>query len=141
MSTNFWSPALFDQFVFPHIRTLAAAAHGHGKKFAYVMTIGVEILGPRLAETGVHVWYFVDPIGPVQKGLAQEKIRDLLSDSITLVGGISSITLSNRSFAAIDRNVKHALEVLGSTAGSSCILWMAWFPDTPWESVKWMIDA
>ena len=67
-STNFWSPALFDQFVFPHIRTLAAAAHAHGKKFAYVMTTGVEILGPRLVEAGVDVLYFVDPMDPVQKG-------------------------------------------------------------------------
>jgi L-fucose isomerase-like protein len=68
-STNFWSPALFERFVFPHIRTLAAAAHAHGKKFAYVMTTGVEVLGPRLPEAGVDVLYFVDPIDPVQKGL------------------------------------------------------------------------
>lgn len=140
-STNFWSPALFDQFVFPHVRTLAAAAHGHGKKFAYVMTTGVQTLGPRLAEAGVDVLYFLDPMDPVQKGLSLEKIRDLLSGSMTLVGGISSICLSNRDFAAIDRDVKHALDVLGPTGRFILHPVDALFPDTPWESVERLIDA
>jgi hypothetical protein len=140
-STNFWSPALFEQFVFPHIRTMAAAAHAHGKRFAYVMTTGVEILGPRLVEAGVDVLYFVDPIDPVQKGLSLEKIRDLLSGSMTLVGGISSLTLSNRDFAGIDRDVKHALDVLGPTGRFILHPVDAVFPDTPWESVERLIDA
>jgi hypothetical protein len=140
-STNFWSPDLFDRFVSPHIRTLAAAAHAHGKKFAYVMTTGVEILGPRLAEDGVDVLYFVDPIDPVQKGLSLERIRDLLSGSMTLVGGISSITLSNRDTAAIDRDVRHALEVLGPTGRFILHPVDAVFPDTPWESIERLIEA
>ena len=140
-STNFWSPTLFEQFVFPHIRALAAVAHAHGKRFAYVMTTGVEILGPRLAEAGVDVLYFVDPIDPVQKGLSLEKIRGLVSGSMTLVGGISSITLSNRDFSAIDRDVKHALDVLGPTGRFILHPVDAVFPDTPWESVERMIDA
>jgi uroporphyrinogen-III decarboxylase len=140
-STNFWSPTLFEQFVFPHIRALAAVAHAHGKRFAYVMTTGVEILGPRLAEAGVDVLYFVDPIDPVQKGLSLEKIRDLVSGSMTLVGGISSITLSNRDFSAIDRDVKHALDVLGPTGRFILHPVDAVFPDTPWESVERMIGA
>ena len=140
-STNFWSPALFDQFVFPHVRTLAEAAHAHGKKFAYVMTTGVEVLGPRLAEAGVDVLYFVDPIDPVQKGLSLEKIRDLLSGSMTLVGGISSITLSNRDYPAIDRDVKHALDVLGPTGRFILHPVDAVFPDTPWDSIERLIDA
>ena len=140
-STDFWSPALFDQFVFPHVRTLAEAAHAHGKKFAYVMTTGVEVLGPRLAEAGVDVLYFVDPIDPVQKGLSLEKIRDLLSGSMTLVGGISSITLSNRDYPAIDRDVKHALDVLGPTGRFILHPVDAVFPDTPWDSIERLIDA
>jgi hypothetical protein len=140
-STNFWSPSLFETFVVPHIRTLAAAAHSHGKKFAYVMTTGVEILGPRLAEAGVDVLYFVDPIDPVQKGLSMEKIRDLLSGSMTLVGGISSITLSNKDAAGIDRDVKRALDVLGPTGRFILHPVDGVFPDTPWESIERLIDA
>jgi len=140
-STNFWSPALFDQFVMPHVRALATAAHGQGKRFAYVMTTGVETLGPRLAEAGVDVLYFVDPIDPVQKGLSMERIRDMLSGSMTLVGGISSITLSGRDYPAIDRDVKHALDVLGPTGRFILHPVDALFPDTPWESVERLIDA
>jgi hypothetical protein len=140
-STNFWSPALFERFVSPHVRILADTAHAAGKKFGYVMTTGVEILGPLLAEAGVDVLYFVDPLDPVQKGLSLEKIRDLLAGSMTLVGGLSSISLSNRDFAGIDHDVKHALDVLGPTGRFILHPVDAVFPDTPWESVEGMIDA
>jgi len=53
-STDFWSPTLFDEYVFPHVSQLAAAAHRYGRKFGYVMTTGVETLGPRLADAGVY---------------------------------------------------------------------------------------
>ena len=105
------------------------------------MTTGVEILGPRLAEAGVDVLYFVDPIDPVQKGLSLERIRDLLSGSMTLVGGISSITLSNRDYSVIDRDVKHALDVLGPTGRFILHPVDAVFPDTPWESIEKLIEA
>jgi Uroporphyrinogen decarboxylase (URO-D) len=140
-STNFWSPTLFDQFVVPHVRALARTVHEQGKKFAYVMTTGVEVLGPRLAEAGVDVLYFVDPIDPVQKGLSMERIRDLLSGSMTLVGGISSITLNVGDFSAIDRDVKRALDVLGPTNRFILHPVDAVFPDTPWESVERLIEA
>ena len=61
-STDFWSPGLFDTYVYPHLAELTAVAHRHGKKFGYVMTTGVERLGPRLADAGVDVLYFVDPM-------------------------------------------------------------------------------
>jgi uroporphyrinogen-III decarboxylase len=138
-STNFWSPALFHQFTLPHIRELARAAHRHGKKFAYVMTTGVETLGPELAEAGVDVLYFVDPLDP--KGLSLERVRDLLSSSMTLVGGISSIALSNRDAAVIDHDVKRALDVLGPTNRFILHPVDAVFPDTPWESMERMIEA
>jgi uroporphyrinogen-III decarboxylase len=140
-STNFWSPALFDSYALPHVTRLAAAAHAGRKKFGYVMTTGTEVLGPRLAEAGVDVLYFVDPLDPVQKGLSLERIRDLLSGSMTLVGGISSITLAGRDFAAIDRDVKRALDVLGPTNRFILHPVDSLFPDTPWESVEKLIEA
>ena len=140
-STSFWSPALFEQFVFPHVQALAKAAHGHGKKFGYVMTTGVEVLGPRLAEAGVDVLYFVDPLDPVQKGLSLEKIRDLLAGSMTLVGGISSLTLGSGGAAEIQKNVRHALDTLGPTNRFILHPVDGLFPDTPWESIETMIAA
>jgi hypothetical protein len=140
-STNFWSPALFEQFVFPHIHALAKVAHGHGKKFGYVMTTGVEVLGPRLAEAGVDVLYFVDPLDPVQKGLSLERVRDLLSDSMTLVGGISSLTLGSGSKTEIQEQVHHALDTLGPTNRFILHPVDGLFPDTPWGSIEAMVSA
>lgn len=140
-STNFWSPEILDRHLFPHIRVLASAAHRRGKKFAYVMTTGVEVLGPRLAEAGVDVLYFVDPLDPVQKGLSLERIRDLLSGSMTLVGGISAITLGKPQPAGVERAVKHAMDVLGPTNRFILQPVDALFPDTPWESVERLIEA
>jgi hypothetical protein len=140
-STNFWSPALFEQFVFPHVKALAQASHRHGKKFAYVMTTGVEVLGPRLAEAGVDVLYFVDPLDPVQKGLSLPRARDLLSGSMTLVGGISSLTLGTADTPKIEAEVRHALDTLGPTHRFILHPVDALFPDTPWRSVEAMIAA
>ena len=141
-STNFWSPALFQQFTLPHIRAVARAAHRHGKKFAYVMTTGIETLGPALAEAGVDVLYFVDPMDPVQKGgLSLERVRDLLSGSMTLVGGVSAIALSNKDNAVLERDVRHALDVFGPTHRFILHPVDAVFPDTPWEAMETLIEA
>jgi hypothetical protein len=140
-STDFWSPALFDQFVFPHVQALAKAAHRHGKRFGYVMTTGVEVLGPRLADAGVDVLYFVDPLDPVQKGLSLERIRDLLPGTMTLVGGISALTLGSGDADEIRREVGHAMDILGPTNRFILHPVDAVFPNTPWSSIETMIEA
>ncbi len=138
-SIDFWSPALFERFVFPYVKQVAAAAHRHGKKLAYVMTTGVETLGPRLADAGVDVLYFADPLDPVQKNVPLERIRDLLGDRLTLVGGISAITLGSREPGRIERDVGRAMEVLGPTRRFILHPVDALFPDTPWSGVEELI--
>ncbi len=136
-STDFWSPSLFDQFVFPHLKELCDLAHANGKLFGYVMTTGVEILGPRLADAGVDVLYFLDPI---QDGIALETARDLLADRMTLVGGTNALSLS----AGEDRirdEVKRAMDVLAPTNRFILHPIDAVFPDTPWEGIECLIDA
>jgi hypothetical protein len=140
-STDFWSPSLFRQFVLPHICILSAIAKRAGKKFAYVMTTGVELLGPLLAEAGVDVLYFIDPIDPVGRGFSIEKARDLLAGSMTLVGGVSALSLGKRDFAGIENDVRAALDILGPTKRFILHPVDALFPDTPWESVQCLIDS
>lgn len=137
-STDFWSPRLFEQFVYPHTRELAAAAHRHGKEFGYVMTTGVETLGPRLADAGVDVLYFVDP---VQDGLSVARARQLFGDRMTIVGGTNALTLASGDRVRIQEEVKRAIEQ--SQPGNRFILHPvdAIFPDTPWEGVQAMIEA
>jgi hypothetical protein len=137
-STDFWSPALFDRFVYPHLEALASLTHRHGKKFAYVMTTGVERLGPRLADAGVDVLYFVDP---VQDRLSLERARELLGDRLTLVGGTNALTLSSGDANLINEEVCRAIAALGSTNRFILHPVDALFPDTPWEGVEQMIAA
>ncbi len=140
-SINFWSPALFEKFLFPRIARVAAVAHAHGKRFAYVMTTGIEVLGPRLADAGVDVLYFADPADPVQQGLSLERIRDLLARRVTLVGGISALTLGAGDTRKIQAAVKEALEVFRGTPRFILHPVDAIFPDTPWSGVEAMIEA
>lgn len=137
-STDFWSPALFDQFVFPQVQRLAATAHRYGRKFAYVMTTGVERLGPRLADAGVDVLYFVDPI---QDHVTLAQARDVLGGRMTLVGGTNAISLASGSRERIRREVHGAIETLGPTNRFILHPVDALFPDTPWSGVELLLEA
>lgn len=137
-STDFWSPKIFEQFVYPHITELTAVSHRYGKKFGYVMTTGVETLGPRLADAGVDVLYFVDP---VQDKIILERARELFSDRLTMVGGTNALSLSSGNPQRIREEVRRALDILGPTNRFILHPVDAIFPDTPWEGVEIMIGA
>jgi hypothetical protein len=137
-STDFWSPGLFDAYVIPQLRELAGLAHRHGKKFAYVMTTGVEQLGTRLLEAGVDVLYFVDP---VQDRIPLERAKELFGGRMTLVGGTNAVSLASRNRERILEEVKRAIDVLGPTNRFILHPVDALFPDTPWESVEVLIEA
>ena len=137
-STDFWSPRLFDAFVFPQVKALAEVAHRHGKKFAYTMTTGVERLGPRLADAGVDVLYFVDP---VQDKLPLDKARDLLGDRMTLVGGTNALSLLSGDPQRIRDEIRRAIDILGPTHRFIVHPIDGLFPDTPWSGVETLIEA
>ncbi len=136
-STDFWSPALFDQFVFPQLQRLTKLAHSHGKKFGYVMTTGVEKLGSRLADAGVDLLFFVDP---VQDRLPLEKAKELFGDRMTMVGGTNALSLQADPQRIRDE-VARAIDVLGPTNRFILHPMDAIFPDTPWEGVETLIEA
>lgn len=137
-STDFWSPDLFDQFIFPYVKGLADLAHKHGKKFGYVMTTGVATLGSRLADAGVDLLYFIDPI---LDGISLEKSKELFGDRITMVGGTNALSLQTLDKQRIENEVKRAIEILGPTKRFILHPMDAIFPDTPWEGVEMMIEA
>ena len=137
-STGLWSPPLFDRYVFPYVSRLAGLAHRHGKAFGYVMTTGVETLGPRLADAGVDVLYFVDP---VQDGIAVETVRDTLASRMTVVGGTNALSLLSSDRGRIRDEVRRAMDVLGPTRRFILHPVDAIFPDTPWEGIEAMIEA
>lgn len=137
-STDFWSPRLFDTYVYPHLAELTAVAHRHGKKFGYVMTTGVERLGPRLARAGVDVLYFVDP---VLDRISLQKAAELFGDRMTMVGGTNALSLAAGDPQRIRDEVRRAIDVLGPTNRFILHPMDAIFPDTPWEGVQEMICA
>ena len=117
---------------------LAALVHRHGKKFGYVVTTGVETLGPRLADAGVDLLYYVDP---VLDRLSPETAREVSGGRMTVVGGTNAISLASGDTDRIRREVHQAMEVLGPTNRFILSATDALFPDTPWEGVAQMIEA
>jgi hypothetical protein len=137
-STDFWSPRLFDAVALPAIRQVAAAAHRCQRPLAYVMTTGVERLGPRLADAGVDVLYFVDP---VQDHLSPARAREVLGGRMTLVGGANALSLAHGSERRLEREVQEALDTLGPTGRFILHPVDALFPDTSWEGVERLISC
>ncbi len=136
-STDFWSPALFDRYVVPHLRAMADLVHRHGRKLAYVMTTGVRTLGPRLADAGVDVLYFVDPL---MDGLDLAWARDELASRMTLVGGVNALSLDGDP-RVLRTAVHQAVATLAPTGRFILHPVDALFPDTPWVGVEALIAA
>jgi hypothetical protein len=141
-STDFWSPALFDSFVYPHIKALADTAHRFGKPFAYVMTTGIETLGPKLADAGVDILYFLDPIDPTAGGnVSLSRLEELLGGRMTVFGGVSALTLNEKNPGEIERQVKAAIDSFGPTGRFVLHPVDALFPDTSWSGLEELIDV
>ena len=137
-STDFWSPKIFNTFVFPHLKDLVDLAHRYGKKFGYVMTTGVEKLGPRLADAGVDVLHYIDP---VQDRFPLEKASELLGSRMTLVGGTNALTLASGDRNSIHEEVCRAIDILGPTQRFILQPVDALFPDTPWSGIEMLIET
>ena len=136
-STDFWSPALFDRFVFPYVKAAADMAHQHGKKFGYVMTTGVERMGGRLVDAGVDLLFFIDPL---LDNVTPQKAAEMFGDKMTMVGGINSQTLQEDA-DVIRWQVRDAMTHLAPTNRFILHPMDAIFPDTPREGLKVMIDT
>jgi hypothetical protein len=137
-STDLWSPALLDRYLFPHVAELARLAHRQKKKFGYVMTTGIEALGVRLAQAGVDVLYFVDP---VQDNLPVEKAAQLFGGRMTLVGGINSTTFAASRSETIRDQVRRAVDALAGTGRFILHPVDALHPSTGLEGLEAAINA
>jgi uroporphyrinogen-III decarboxylase len=98
----------------------------------------VEVLGPRLADAGVDVLYFIDPL---LDGISMERARELLGSRMCLVGGANAITLATKNRKMIEAEVNQAVAAFGSCGGFILHPIDALFPDTPWEGVEMLIKA
>lgn len=135
---DFWSPGLFEKFVYPNLVKIVELVHKYDKKFGYVLTTGVEVMGEFLKKSGIDVLSYIDPI---QDSITLERAKDMFCEGITVVGGINSITLNSKNKAKIENEVKHAIDILGPTNRYILHPATSLFPDTPWEGVEMLIEA
>jgi hypothetical protein len=137
-STDFWSPALFRRFILPHLKDLVSMVHQAGLRFAYVMTTGVMPMLEMLKEADIDLLYFVDP---VQDNVDLKLLKKQVGGKFALAGGVSSsLTLRKSSPQEIREAVHNAVKTLGAD-GFILSPVDALFPDTPWKSVKTMIES
>jgi len=137
-TTDFWSPDLFVQYVLPNLKRNVARVHAAGAQYGYVMTTGVRPLLRYLAEAGVDLLYWADP---VMGGADLETYRRELGNKTAIAGGVNApLTLGKGTPDDIREQVRQAIETLGP-AGFILEPVDSLFPDTPWPAVRTMIEA
>lgn len=138
-STNFWSPAFFRRFDLLHPVGLVAVRHEADIRLACVMTTGVMLLLDQLKEAGFDLLYFVDS---VQDSVDLAVLSQCLEGKFALAWGVNSgVTLAKGSPKEIREAVHAAIRTLGVDGGFVFSPADALFPDTPWRSVRALIDA
>ena len=138
-STPFWSPTLFRRFVLPHLKDLVTMTHQAGALFAYVMTTGLMSMLDELKESGIDLLYFADP---VQDDIDLKVFKQRLGGKFAIAGGVNSgVTLGSGTPDEIREAVYFAVHALAEGGGFILSPVDALFPDTPWDSVKILIEA
>jgi hypothetical protein len=137
-SLDFWSPDLFDRYLAPRIRRVAEQAHRHGKLLGYVMTTGVQRMAARLADAGVDVLYFADP---VQDRVDLELLARDVGGRLCLVGGTNALSLAPERQGRLDQEVARAVGSLGPTGRFILHPVDALFPDTPERGLRGLVEA
>jgi hypothetical protein len=138
-NADFWPPKLYKRFILPYVKRLADYVHKHGAKFCYIMSMGIMPLLEYFKEAGIDVLYGVDP---VQGGAKLLQVKKEIGDSICIWGGVnSSVTLKLWSKEEIEKAVADAIEILAPGGGFILSAIDQIFPDTPWESIRIMLEA
>ncbi|MGO8786448.1 MAG: uroporphyrinogen decarboxylase family protein [Terriglobia bacterium] len=137
-SPDFWSPALFQRFLTPGIKRLAAITHQAGAIFAYAMTTGAMAMADQLLDAKVDLLLYVDP---TQEKADLAAVKDKFKDRLALAGGISSaITLYGGTRQEIRQAVHMAIQELGPS-GFILAPVSSLTPDIPWPNVEAMIET
>jgi len=110
--TDFWSPALYREFVFPYLKREAALAHSAGAKFGYINTSGTRAILDQIMEAGVDVLVGVDPIQGKDTDLAA--FKQAARGRMCLWGGVNGfLTVEQGTPEEIEAAVREALSALG----------------------------
>lgn len=109
-STDFWSPALFREFLLEPLRRDVEMAHQAGALVTYVMNSGAAPLWPCFRDAGMDIGSNVDP--EASKTTLGQARREL-GPEITLCGGVNnSRVLERGTEEQVERAVVDAMERL-----------------------------
>ena len=110
--TDFWSPALFQQFFVPIIRAEVRAAHAAGAKYGYILTSGAMPLLDLLVDLDIDVLIGLDPVQGKATDLRQMGAQ--LRGKMCTWGGVNGfVTVERGTREEIDAAVAEAIGALG----------------------------
>jgi hypothetical protein len=111
-SCQFWSPGLYRQFIFPHLKQDVEMAHQAGVKFGYIMTAATTPLLDSFVEAGIDVLIGVDPAPTAQNNLSV--MREKLRGKICLWGGVNAaLTVELGTAEEVRASTQEAIRKLG----------------------------
>jgi hypothetical protein len=112
--TDFWSPALYRQFILPGLKQEVEMAHQAGARYGYIITSGMLPIADALLESGVDVIIGIDP--GEGKGTTLHEVSALLGGRAGLWGGVSGpLTVESGTAAQVRQAVEEAIAALGAT--------------------------
>jgi hypothetical protein len=140
--TDFWSPRLYRQFIFPYLKKEIEMAHQAGAKFGYIMTSGSMPLLDMFVEANLDVLIGIDPIQG--KGTDLAMMKQKLKGKICLWGGVNGfITVERGSKAEVGEAVHNAITTLAPDGGFilSPVDNVRDTSQETWENVIAMVEA
>jgi hypothetical protein len=117
-STDFWSPSLYEEFLFEPLRKEVALARSAGVTVTYVMASGQMPLLELIEKSGVDICSNIDPLA---RGTDVRAMRRAIGRKVALCGGVNNYEILERaSPPAVRRCVLDAIEAF--TPWEGCIL-------------------
>jgi len=109
--TDFWSPALYRQFILPGLKREVEMAHQAGAGYGYIITSGMLPIADALLESGVDVILGIDP--GEGKGTTLHEVSTSVGGRVGLWGGVSGpLMVESGTEAQVRQAVEEAVAAL-----------------------------
>ncbi len=121
---NVISPAQWDDFVFPHFRTIVQELHHYDPSVRIYCHICGNVMPvlERLVETGLDCIGPLDPLGGVDPLI----VRNIVGNRVSLLGGVDTLSFINHTAEAVRDEAKQCILSAGARGGyilsTGCVL-------------------